>query len=398
MYRSFIIVLLFFAVVLNLHGQGMWHDYGLSNSAYNFGRNKSVDVLKSIIVNDSIDSPLGHYSYAAEYLFYKYKESDSQFLIENLNTGIDSTLPFPEGFSQWHKYYTDAYILGLLGQHDAILKMKAIANSSPILLLKRDAIARLAEVGIYDHYGFVRDYYLTHANEGNLFNGIYEFSLYGRDIRYTNEVRNILESKAKAQTRLIDIVKYSYIGNFDSSLYINILNEHFKNSQGKERYDTFFQLGLEDFDGQPERTIFALQNEENDSSRAEFIPFPSSIIERDMHSKLYLEPKFINSLLEQNNFNATSSTYLMKQLFINEFEPIIPDSTVTIETMLDTLISYTDQCYGYEWLGDGSYKNELVNKLQTSKNFLLSSDSLSFAKEIKSFQESIEQVHPDSAG
>ncbi|MFC2134613.1 hypothetical protein ACFLTH_08355 [Bacteroidota bacterium] len=83
---------------------------------------------------------------------------------------------------------------------------------------------------------------------------------------------------------------------------------------------------------------------------------------------------------------------------IDSFLPHPPKDTTSLNSMLDTLISYTDQCYVYEWLGDESYKNELVNKLQTSKDYLLSSDSLSCAKEIKSFQESIERVHADSAG
>ncbi|MFC2134361.1 IPT/TIG domain-containing protein [Bacteroidota bacterium] len=358
------ILIILFLLLIQISGQDMWHDYGLSNSAYNFGRNKSVEVLKSIIVNDSIDSPLGHYSYAVEYLFYENDGDESQFLIENLNTEIDETLPYPEGFSQWQKYYSDAYILGLLGQNDAILKMETIANSSPDLILKRVAIARLAEAGLYNHYEFIKDYYTNHADEGNLFNGIYEFSLYGRDSRYTNEVRNILESKAREQTKFIDIVKYSYIGNFDSSLYIGILNEHFENSQGKERYDTFFQLGIEDFDGQPERTIFALQNEENDSLRAEYLPFPSSIFERDMYSKLYLEPKFINSLLEQNNLSTTSSTYLMKKLFLDEFKPNPPDSTTPPSEMIDSLIRYSDQCNSFGWLAGAETYNDISAMLQ----------------------------------
>jgi len=383
------IVIIPFFFLIQISGQDMWYDYGISNSAYSFGSNKSVDVLKSIIINDSINSPLGHYSYAAEYLFYENKRDESQFLIENLNTEIDETLPYPEGFSQWHKYYTDAYILGLLDQNDAILKMETIANSSPVLLLKRNAIARLAEAGVYNNFEFVKDYYINHADEGNLFNGIYEFSLYGRDSLYTNEVRNILEPKARAQLKLIDIVKYSYIGNFDSSLYIGILNEHFENSHGKERYDTFFQLGIEDFDGQPERTIFALQNEDNDSLRAEYIPFPSSIIERDMYSKLYLEPKFINSLLAQNIFSTNSSTYEMKQLFINEFVPPEPDGPVTVETMLDTLISYTNQCYNYQWItSEGTY-NSLTKKLENAKKDLAKGNEKPAKNKIEAFQNEV---------
>ncbi|MFC2136449.1 HEAT repeat domain-containing protein [Bacteroidota bacterium] len=101
------------------------------------------------------------------------------------------------------------------------------------------------------------------------------------------------------------------------------------------------------------------------------------------------------------NYIHNESDSVVKSSIIHSasmFTPKEPDSTITIETMLDTLISYTDQCYGYEWLGDADYENELFAIIQNAQKHLQSSDFLSCAKEIKSFQESIEQVHADSSG
>lgn len=42
---------------------------------------------------------------------------------------------------------------------------------------------------------------------------------------------------------------------------------------------------------------------------------------------------------------------------LTHFMPIGPiDSTISMSKILDTLTSYTNQCYGYEWLKDETYK------------------------------------------
>ncbi|GEM_PF-4874294 len=396
MNKSLTILIITIAFITEITGQGMWHDYGLDIRSYEFGKEVRVDSLKKIILNGGINSPLGQYSKAVKYLYYKHRDTESQFLLDNLNTKIDTTLPYFERYSQWDKYYTDAYILGLLGDRSAISKMDTVAQSTSHV--KKEAITKLAEAGFFNYYDFVKDYYLNTTNQKKFINGIYVFSLYGRDSRYTNEVRSILEQKARAQTNWRDIDAYaSYIGNFDYQLYVKILNDHFENSQGKERYDCFFHLGRIDGDGQPERTIFALQNEINDSIRAEYIPYFSSIKNYHLETNRYLEPKFINSL-SKLSFDTTSSTYKKKKYFLNVFEPPVPDSTFPNLEMLDTLTSYTNQCYGYEWLKDEAYKNELLNKITNAKDNLTAGDSIGCRTEVEAFQNSINQVYQDSAG
>jgi len=83
---------------------------------------------------------------------------------------------------------------------------------------------------------------------------------------------------------------------------------------------------------------------------------------------------------------------------LDVFEPVEPDTTFPTSDMLDTLTSYTNQSYGYDWLKDEAYKNELVTKLTNAKTKLTSGDSLSCRTEVVAFQNSVAQVYADSAG
>jgi hypothetical protein len=75
-----------------------------------------------------------------------------------------------------------------------------------------------------------------------------------------------------------------------------------------------------------------------------------------------------------------------------------PSKTLGVTSLIDSLFSYTDQIYVYNWLRDEEYKNNLLENLQIARNFISTSDSLNCFKQIKSFQTSIQQVYSDSAG
>lgn len=70
-----------------------------------------------------------------------------------------------------------------------------------------------------------------------------------------------------------------------------------------------------------------------------------------------------------------------------------PDDTVSAEIVIDSLTSYTNQCYGYEWLKDETYKNELWTKLANAENYLNAGDSLNCKTEITAFQNSVDLVY-----
>ncbi len=112
-------------------------------------------------------------------------------------------------------------------------------------------------------------------------------------------------------------------------------------------------------------------------------------------------------------FKNPSTLYFMKSYYKKENDDRVkkrlqieiallkakePDSTITSSTMLDTLTSYTNQCYGYEWLKDETYKTELLNKLTNAKSKLTAGDSIGCRTEVAAFQNSVNQVYQDSAG
>jgi len=74
-----------------------------------------------------------------------------------------------------------------------------------------------------------------------------------------------------------------------------------------------------------------------------------------------------------------------------EFIPPKPDSTVTALVMTDTLISYNNQLYNYQWITSDSLYNNYAVGLQTIRDFIASSDYTSAQTEIDSMQTSVEE-------
>ena len=122
-------LLIYIFIITSTNAQSLWlFDYGYNAQYKHLVENLSVDSLKGIILFDNIDQSPILYEAAAERLYYYYKETETQFLLNNLNTEIDITTPSWAIVFERSKIFTDAYILGLLGSPTAIDKMEIIAN------------------------------------------------------------------------------------------------------------------------------------------------------------------------------------------------------------------------------------------------------------------------------
>ena len=100
------------------------------------------------------------------------------------------------------------------------------------------------------------------------------------------------------------------------------------------------------------------------------------------------------SFLQNYNINEIDTTisYLIKsELYL--YKPKEPQTGKAITIIIDTLTSYTNQCYNYEWLKDEIYKNELLTKLTNAENYLNAGDSLNCKTEITAFQNSVDLVY-----
>jgi len=387
------IFLIYLFFIFKSNAQSLWlADYGYDPQYSDLVKNFSVDSLKSIILNDDWMQSLQLYCGAVERLYYFHKETEAQFLINNLNTEIDSSLPKFITSSEWGKFYTDAYILGLLGSHTAIDKMKLIADDKDNYF-RLYAIGHLAEADVYDYYNFLKSEYYE-GNEDPYI--LFLLSLYSRNENYKDEIKTILRNEVYNESNYLDVIgKADYLG-FIPGAYEEILNEFFQNSSGKERYEYFFELGIGDKDGQVERSMFALQNEANDTFRVEYLPTPDMVISWNSISKRYLEPFFVNFVKKLNVTNPNSLTYQRKEYFLLSFVPVPPDSEKSTPDLLNNLYNYVDSVYSYNWLSDLTFSNELKSILNTARTNFQNGDSLACRIQVKEFQDLVDNVYKDS--
>jgi hypothetical protein len=189
-------ILILTAIFNNLCGQEMWN-YSPDNSGgdlFKDARSNNLEVVRQLIVNDSVGSDPWKYSNALEYLYLYHKNTESQFLLDNINTRIDTTLVGEKLYYQWEKIYTDKYYLGLLGNQAAIEGMDSVAQYCTDNYVKSNAIYCLAEVGRFDYYDYVKESYLNNPDDIRPYPNL---ALYGMDSRYTNEIREIFLDKIR---------------------------------------------------------------------------------------------------------------------------------------------------------------------------------------------------------
>jgi uncharacterized membrane protein YjjB (DUF3815 family) len=75
-----------------------------------------------------------------------------------------------------------------------------------------------------------------------------------------------------------------------------------------------------------------------------------------------------------------------------------PPLDLQINSLLDTLGLYMQQCYNYGWLKDDNYYNQLNLQISAAKSYLNVADSINCAKIIKAYQSSIKSIYSDSSG
>ncbi|MDT3695448.1 MAG: hypothetical protein ROY99_03585 [Ignavibacterium sp.] len=370
------------------YGQNMWLRGKIDLGSLHMMSNLSVDSIKQIIVTVDLESQNLLYPASVKYLYYI--QSDAEFLLDNLNSEIDTSLSVSENSAYWYKVYTNIFFRGLLGDNMAVEKMKIIANHATYLT-RLLAIRTLAEIGIYDNYSFVIAGY---NDSPELFINL--LAWYGNDSRYKEEVKSIIMNKIVSSSTTSQVIMLAYDLNIFSNEGTILLDTYFENNLGEQRYDYFFELGIIDKDGQPERSIFALQNENNDTLRAKYLPNPFEVLNYGFESKRYIEPSFINLLKQLSISDTNSLTYRSKKQFLLLFVPAQPDSLKPTIDLLDNLNNYVDSVFNYTWLGDLTFSNELKNILTTAKTNLQNGDSLACRVQVKAFQDLVDNVYKDS--
>ncbi len=65
-------------------------------------------------------------------------------------------------------------------------------------------------------------------------------------------------------------------------------------------------------------------------------------------------------------------------------------------TILDSLISYHNQCFEFSWIGDPEFSSNLLNKLNIAKSYLVNNDSLETFNLVNEYKLSISQTYMDT--
>lgn len=145
--------------------------------------------------------------------------------------------------------------------------------------------------------------------------------------------------------------------------------------------------------------------------------YTSPEIEKALRAQIKLEDDSVNktllSMILLKNYNNPINYKIISDLASIEMDldtrislkshldnyiarrPIV---ILDLQSTIDSLINYTDQIYNYNWMGEELYKNQLHSYLQTARNYLIAQDSVNCYKQIKLYQNSIQQVYSDSAG
>ncbi len=81
---------------------------------------------------------------------------------------------------------------------------------------------------------------------------------------------------------------------------------------------------------------------------------------------------------------------------VKVYKPPKPPKAEELTVTLDSLMSFMYQVAGYNWLSNQNFVNELDSNLSNARNYLLSGDSNNCARQIKIFQQKVDEEYRDS--
>ncbi len=119
--------------------------------------------------------------------------------------------------------------------------------------------------------------------------------------------------------------------------------------------------------------------------------FPARIAMADTLLNRYGRPEdysFIQNYIEAEPLAIAKR--LLDSHVLRRFTPHIPEMAVTELTMLDTLISYTNQCYEYDWITNRGIYNSLNKKLENVQKDLERGKTKPAKNKLEAYQHEVE--------
>lgn len=372
----------------NIFPQSLWQIRITMNP-----KDTSKEGLKSVIL-DEYSSQID-YEIAAFYLAYYYKDTEKQWLLDNLITLPISDRSTPVYIMKFQKFVTDQIVRGYLGDPSAIPNLQAAIDSMSFIKHKLLADRYLCEAGVYNNYNIIETAFLDTSYTVYALEGLWS---YANSPLYRDEVVALFEQAILNSDESNDVSTFAgYLYWIDKNLTIELLNQKFQEFMGWNRQSLFIKLYDFDPHNQPNRSMWAIPLEPDEKLRAYYIPFFPSIA-AGIFTKAYLQPFWINFL--RNWYEIETSENIKDDIiwFIYGFQPLLTeeDLTMTVVERIEKLSEQVDSMYNYTWLLDSQFKNELHNVLQSATTNLLAGDSLTCRTEVKSFQDSVDYVYADS--
>lgn len=168
---------------------------------------------------------------------------------------------------------------------------------------------------------------------------------------------------------------------------------------GEEMFDIMVKIFTED--EHPTNRIIALEHmlvkykrpELDVVLRNRLIEEPESAYRHDIATQLlnlFGTPSDYQFL---RNYISQEPDQTIKNLLafdVEDFIPPEPDSTLTASGMLDTLISYNNQCYNYNWITNKGIYNSLNQKLENAKKDLEKGNDKAAKNILEAFRNEVE--------
>ncbi len=373
--------------------QSLWHIDPPAEEIYQIiGEDTSLTKLKELILSD--ETPSYVYEYAAKIIALKYPDTEKDFLIQNLNTQVD-TAETDIYSEQWNKYYTDMEILGYLGVTNAIEGMNKVANYAPDSTAQLYAIRKLAEAGIYTYF----DKLMTMFQEGDTLTkeiAITALGNYFEDETYKNGLIQLYETIVRSDNfGILENLCINQMEYYDTPKLVEILESRFNETYDETKFQYFEKLNRINSINQPKRSKQAIFSERDENFIIKYIPDYFDIKFGSFGNE-YLKPDWIETLSKIKEDNFTLLVRNKADKFLEKFKPANLSINSSVTDMIDSLIGLIDVMHDYLWIGDDAFIAELKIELQSARTNLQNGDSVACATNIKSFQDTVDAVYKDS--
>ncbi len=327
---------------------------------------------------------------AALLLAFHYGETEKILVLDSLRNWAysDTTV------LQISPFYYYQMIRGFYGDTNAIHGMDTLIRYMGDNAYRLDGIELLAEAGHFDYYDtLMRIYYRGGSDSVSV---ISILGYYGKSPQYRSQITTLLSQLIHSSTKYNEYMPPAIaLARFNLQEVVSELNGLFESSTDRDRELYFTALGIFDRNGQPERSIFGITHEQDIVSRFMYYPTPSAV-EKSFSSYRYYEPKYLKFMYDR--FLIEDSTIIKDWVgeFIYQFQPLVPNDSISTLTLIDSLLSYKYQVASYNWLSDSNFVNELDSLLNNARSYLLQSDSNNCYRQIKLFQQRVDEEYIDS--